>query len=327
MGVTVDRHDLAMSKDEAAARVAQRQHGLLTRQQARQTGLSEREIDHRLSVGRWVALRRGVFAINGTPSSWEQAVLAVCLTAVGAAASHLTAAALWGLPLPAPERIDVTTAPTTRLRLDGVAHHRRSALPAAELTRCRGIPITTPARTLVDTSGSVAAGRLGPIVDDGLRRRLLSLVDLRSAYEGVDTGSGRRSTRAMRLVLAERAPGYDPGGSDRERAVLRALASAGVPLPVQQHRVRLGKRTYILDYAYPAALLALEFDGFETHGTLSAFHADRERSRALVAAGWALLQVTARTRTKDLVADVTAALTLSGQFATTVGARCPQRRY
>ncbi len=130
----------------------------------------------------------------------------------------------------------------------------------------------------------------------------------------------------MRVVLAERTPGYDPGGSDRERNVLRALAGAGVALPVQQFRVRLGHRTYVLDYAYPAERIALEFDGWDVHGTHSAFHRDRERSRALAAAGWRLLIVTARTHVRDLVADVTAALALSGQVGTPEGWMCPESR-
>lgn len=305
-----------MSRDEAVARLAERQHGLITREQARRAGLSDREIAGRLRSARWVALRRGVFAIAGAPSTREQAICSACLISEGTAASHLTAGWLWALQVPESSGIHVTTPPGIRLRHEGIVHHRRSPLALADLTRCKGIPVTTPARTLVDTSGLVRPGRLGSVVDDALRRKLVTLADLRACHSRVDTGPGRRITVALRQVLAGRQPGYDPGGSDRELWVKQVLVAAGLPVPVQQHRVWIGSRWFDLDLAYPPDLVGLEFDGWDTHGTFTAFHRDRERTRLLVALGWMMLPVTARTRPTDLVRDVRAALALSGHSRT-----------
>jgi hypothetical protein len=56
-------------------------------------------------------------------------VRAACLVACDVAvASDLTAGRLWGLKLPAPEVIEVTTHRGRQMRLAGVRHHRRSAL-------------------------------------------------------------------------------------------------------------------------------------------------------------------------------------------------------
>lgn len=276
--------------------------------------MSDSEIAHRCRTGRWVRVRRSVFAIAGTPPTWEQTVRAACLaTGDIAVASDLTAGRLWGLALPEGEAIELTCRTPNHFRLHGVTLHRRSNLAPSDLSVRAGIPATSPARTLVDCAGRIEPGRLDVVVDDAARRKLVPLMALRACHERVDTGPGRRSTLSMRAVLSARAPGYHPGESDRERDVLRVLAAAGLPLPVQQFRVRIGQRTYILDHAFPRELVALEFDGFETHGTVSAFHRDRERGRALVAAGWALLQVTARTSDEDLVADVRAALAVSAR--------------
>ncbi len=305
-----------MSSDAVVARLAERQHGVVTREQARRAGLSDREIAGRLRTKRWVALRRGVFVIAGAPSTREQAIHSACLVSEGVFASHLTAGWLWGLEVPSPDDVHVTTVAGPRIRLEGLVHHRRSSLPLADVTTCRGIPVTTPARTLVDSSGLVRPGWLGRVVDDALRRKLVALTDLRACHERIATGPGRRATVAMGEVLAERQPGHDPGGSDRELWVKKVLVAAGLPPPVQQHQVRVGGRRYDIDLAYPWELVGLEFDGWDTHGTFSAFHRDRERMRHLVALGWTMLPVTARTRPADLVQDVRAALALCGRSRT-----------
>ena len=216
-------------------------------------------------------------------------------------ASHLTASRLWRLRLPDPELIEITTAPGRRVRAEGVRQHRTGSVRRAEVVRLRGIPITTVARTLVDCGGRVRPDELGRVVDDALRRRLVHLADLLHCH-------GNRHTAAMARVLAERAPGHDPGGSDRELRVARTLVAGGLPPPVPQHTVLLPGRTCRLDLAYPDDRIAIEFDGWDAHGTFEAFHGDRERARLLVAAGWRVVQVTARTAPADLVRDVRALL-------------------
>lgn len=304
-----------MSKDAAVARIAARQHGLVTRDQARACGLTDDEIHYRLAGGRWSILRRTVFVINGCPPGWEQAVRGACLaTGDVCAAAGLTAGRLWELRLPPPAEIELVSPLGRRHRLEGVRHHRRTDLDVADFGQCRGIPSTSPARTLVDTSGLVVPGNLGKVVDDALRRKVLTMGELRSCHERIDAGPGRRATVAMRQVLAERQPGYDPGDSDRELWVIDVLVKAGLRAPVQQHRVRVGGHIYYLDLAYLPEMVGLEFDGWDTHRTFSSFHGDRQRTRRLVAAGWTILPVTARTRPAELVGDVAAALALSGQL-------------
>ncbi len=285
---------------EKKALGAGRQHGLLTRAQARTAGMTDDQVDERIQQGRWSVVRRGVLQVLGAPCTEEQAVMAACLVAgPSAVASHLTAARLWRLRLPDPEQLEVTTPPGRRVRAEGVRQHRTPTLAREDVCRLHGIPVTTVARTLFDCSGRVRPPELGRVVDDALRRRLVQLPDLVRAHR-------RRPTAAMARVLAERAPGHDPGGSERERQVARILVAAGLPAPVPQHRVVVGGRTFFLDHAYPDARIAIEFDGWDAHGHVEAFHTDRERARLLVAAGWRLLLVTARTTQADLVRDVRA---------------------
>ena len=75
------------------ADLASHQHGVFDRVQATTAGLTTDAIRHRLATGRWTQPRPGVFAIAGTPATWEQRVMSACLHAgPSAAAARRTAA-------------------------------------------------------------------------------------------------------------------------------------------------------------------------------------------------------------------------------------------
>jgi hypothetical protein len=291
-----------VTSDAKVGALAQRQHGLISRGQARWCGLGDDAVEWRLAAGRWLVFRRGVYVIAGAPTTERQAVMAALLAAGdGVMASHLTAARLWGLDLPSPDRIDVVG---RHLRLTGVRSHQSGTLVAADAARVGGIRLTSPARTFVDCAKTVAGAELGPAVDDALRRGLVKLADLRRCHERVDTGPGRRPTLAMREVLLERRPGHAPGDSRREADIVRLLARTDLPAPVLGHRVSVGRRTYKLDIAWPEVKRAIEFDGWDTHRTFTAFHGDRQRTRRIVAAGWTILPVSAKTDLHELIGDL-----------------------
>ena len=107
----------------------------------------------------------------------------------------------------------------------------------------------------------------------------------------------------MRMVLAERVPGFDPGGSAQELNVMAILRRAGIrPLPVPQYRVRVEGHTHFLDFAWPDTMHAIEFDGFLGHSTLTDRHDDRDRWRRLRRAAWTLWPVTERTSKAEIAA-------------------------
>jgi hypothetical protein len=281
--------------------VAASQHGLVTREQATEHGLTARQITSRLTTGRWIALRPNVYAVAGSPATRQQAILAACLSC-RAPASHLTAADLWGLGFPAPTQIDLLTT-GRRITQDGIQGHRSRTAADGDCTILHSIPITSPARTLVDVAGTVHPTRLGPLVRDAVRRGVVRLRDLRAAHERVDSGPGRRPTRVLRRVLAET---FDDalGDSEPELDVLRLVERAGLPLPKLGHDVLAGGWRYRLDLAWPAHAVAVEFDGWAHHKGYDAFHDDRQRTRRLVAAGWTIVPATAHTPDRELVADL-----------------------
>jgi hypothetical protein len=288
--------------------VARGQHGLITTEQLRHAGISPGQQRWLVVDGALVAIRTSVYRMAGVAPTWQQSALAAVLAAgPGAVASHATAAALWDL-----QAVDRhpsgplhVTAPR-RIRMTGVSAHRQ-LLPPGFLRTRRGIPVTSAERTIFDLSGSLAAGELGGCVDDALRRRLIRLERLRRLVEEA-SGRGRRPTRALRQVLADRIPGYDPGGSDSERRMDRLWDRLGLPPAERQYAVSAGGHRYVLDRAIPDLKIGVEWNGFGTHGSRSGFDHDSDRRADLTAAGWHMVDFTSRSSPDRLVAAVTGAI-------------------
>ena len=294
--------------------IAASQHGLITVDQAVAAGLSPGQIRHKLATGEWLIMRRRVYAVAGAPATWAQAVAAAALSLQPAAwVSHATAGQLWGFPGVTGEEIDVLVDVGRRVRMAGVRTHRSQALFSADLAQHLRIPVTSPERTLVDLSATLDEVALGRMLDDALRRRLVRLERLRTCVGRLGKSPGRRPA-LVHALLAARLPGYDPGDSDLETRVLRTLVAAGLPAPVQQHRVRLGGRTFRIDLAYVAEKIAIEPDGWDSHRTRSAFDDDRARANALVLDGWTLLRFTSKSTDAEIVGCVDAALGECGHF-------------
>lgn len=295
-------------------RIAVSQHGLITLDQATAAGLTLGQIRRRARSGEWVVSRPRVYGVAGVAPTWEQAVAATILSLGPRAwASHATAARLWRLIAEEPEAIDVLVPLDRRVKMAGVRSHRTTGLFTADLTACRRIAVTGPERTIVDLSGSLSATTLGSLLDDALRRRVITLERLRRCVGRLD-GSPNRRPAVIHELLAARLPGFEPGDSDLETRILRVIVSAGLPVPVQQHRVRIAGRQVRIDLAYPDVKLAIELDGWEFHGTRTAFDDDRARANLLVAHGWTLLRFTSRSPNEEILRCVEAALGQCGRF-------------
>lgn len=289
-----------MDLDVRAARVARRQYALLTAAHARRLGFTDEMIRTRLARAQWFEIRRGVYVIGGAPPSWEQSLCAVTLPFDDCWISHGSGARLWELRN-APEigLIETLRPYGHRRNVEGVRDHRSRIIVPADLDRHRGIPVTSRARTIVECAGRLTMAQTGKMLDDANRKDPSVLEDTRACFARL-AGGGRRRLRTIRSALALRLPGYDPGESDLEIDALRTIIGAGLPIPVQQHRVVMyGKRDRI-DLAYPELKIAIELEGWEWHGGRESFDDDKARTADLVAHGWRVLEITSR-HTRDVV--------------------------
>ena len=211
-------------------------------------------------------------------------IAAVYACGTGALLSHRSAGAKHGLLAWSPNRIDVVVC-EKRAQRPGIELHRSRSLTAADRTLVAAVPVTTVARTLVDLADVLDERRLTrPIA----RAEELRVFDLRALEEVQARVPGRRGRHRLNRVLA----GYraEPHflRSEAEHRLKRLCEDHGLPQP----QFNASVAGFEVDAYWPAAKLALEFDGAETHLTRHAFHADRRRDRALAVEGIQTLRVT-----------------------------------
>jgi hypothetical protein len=126
--------------------VARRQHGVIARRQLVDLGFTAHAIDHRIAKGRLHPVWRGVYAV-GRPELTRQGrwMAAILAAGPGAVLSHSSAAALWQIARESALGIEISVCARVRRRRPGITVHRRANLAHADITRKRGIPVTTPA--------------------------------------------------------------------------------------------------------------------------------------------------------------------------------------
>ena len=300
-----------MHAEERVVRRSRRLKGLITHTQALACGMTATTIQRRVLAGAWLEIRPGVYVVGGAPPTWEQTLLAVTIGFDDCWISHGTGGRVWDLPAaPEIDAIEVLRPYGRFRRIDGVVAHRSRIIVPADVTRHHGIPVTSIARTIVECSGRLSVAQTGKMLDEAKRKDPRAIEDARACFARLASG-GRRRLRSIRAALAFRIPGYDPGESDLELVALRTIIRAGLPMPVQQHRVVLNGKRRRIDLAYPDRKIAIELESWEWHSGREAFDDDKARASDLVADGWRVIQITSRHDEADIVRWIASTLAVA----------------
>jgi len=181
---------------QALYRIAESQAGYFTARQARAAGFSFALLNYHLKQGRFLRVRRGVYRLAQFPEM-PHADLFVAWLAAGekAVLSHESALALYGLTDLLPVEIHLTVPRTASRRLPGVRFHT-ARLQAEEITRRQGLPVTTPARTIVDLIRSgMAEEWVRQAIHQALTRGMLNETMLREE-------AARRGGYVAQMILS-----------------------------------------------------------------------------------------------------------------------------
>ncbi len=209
--------------DRVISARAARQHGVVERGQLLADGLTADQVAGRLRRGALQGVYRGVYAV-GQPrvSALASYMASVLACGPGAALSHRSAGAVWEIRPSGRERVEVSVPPGRHPARDGVEVHR-TALEAHDTTSLQGIPVTTPARTLIDLADV--------LTHRALERALDEAEYLRLDCTGLRPHPGRRGAGRLALVLGHHDPGATRTRSPLEGQFLEPCRDHAVPRP------------------------------------------------------------------------------------------------
>lgn len=274
--------------DRPLAELARQQHGVVGRRQLLEAGWSEKEIHGRMRTGRLHRLHAGVYAVGHGIVPREGRWLAAALACgEGAVLSHWSAAALWLIRPNSKRRIDVAVPHPSRSTAQIYRHI--SAVAPDERTEKAGIAVTTVPRTILDLAATEPSSVVEGLLREAEYRRLydrLSLWDLLKRYPG------RRGVRRVRAALERLEEGSGRRHSPLEERFAAFLRHHRLPAPRFNDWIALGGRRFQVDCHWPGTTQIVELDGWQGHGTRSAFREDRTRDRILRVAGYSATRIT-----------------------------------
>jgi len=281
------------SVDRAIRALAARQHAVVTRAQLRSIGLADSSISQRAATGRLHRLHTGVYSVGHTlltqHGRWMAAVLAC---GPDATLSHSSAAALWGLRRSATATIDVTVPRTGKRSRARIRIHRPRTLHPDETTTRRGIPVTTPARTILDVAATLRQPDLEHVLD---RMEILELTDYPSLAALARAHAAHRGAHRLLGILDTHEAGTNLTRSGLEILFRHLCHDHGLPQP----RVNTTVEGQEVDFLFEARRLIVETDSWRYHKTRRAFENDRARDAVTTAAGYRTLRFTDRQLTDN----------------------------
>lgn len=281
---------MSSNLDREIARLAARQAGTFSRKQARRHGATDGQIRHRLRSGRWLRLRSGLYLVAGSPPHQDRtrwvSHLATgdhgIITHEGAAAMHqMTSFEQSPVVLSVEHPLHLPDVPAFVHQISDIAPHHRG--------RMRGLPVTTPARTVVDLAAVADADRISVAVQDLVVQQQLRLSQI-SRVLGEVARPGKPRLHVVARVLDELA-GQPVPESELERALVSCLVARGVREPrLQADYPGRHATASTVDGLYDDEMVIVEADGRRWHARLQAMRQDRDRDNFSARAGYLTLR-------------------------------------
>lgn len=262
---------MGMWKD--AAELFAAQDGVATRQQLHGAGVSDSMIAVRIDSDEIVRVRPGLFRTKHHPHTDRTAVrLGVILA--GGVADRSTALFWHGMLTEPPANITVTVPVERRLRsMAGYSiETRRRALDQADITEVGGLAVTGKPLSVLEVADA-------KVMDRALQRGDVTLDDLAAS---LDRNAGARGVRAARAV-------FEIASGDTESEAERMFADLLVLHEITGWNTQLIFHGWRIDFAFPEIRLAVEINGWAYHRSRQRWMSDQDKSNALNAAGWSVL--------------------------------------
>lgn len=194
-------------------------------------------------------------------------------------ATGLTAAYIYGWVEVPPARLEVLCEHSQRFRGPHWLRIRRTRLPFT-IHRHHGIPVASPAETLLCCWGSLPNQVAVGFVIDAAREQRVQLEDLTELLQSRNRVHRKRQLLELVALLADGVESY-----------LEFIATTKVFVGpefdgfTRQYRIRTSGRHYKLDFYNEAAKVSVELDGAKYHSGDGARRRDIQRDAELAALG------------------------------------------
>ena len=275
--------------ERAVSGLARRQHGAIAWEQLAQLGLSAGWVQHRVARGWLRRLHRGVYLVGPLEVQHARAMAATLAVGEGALLSHYPVAVVWGLRPPGQGPMEITVVGREVRPREGIRTHTAAYLHPDDATRHQNIPVTSPARMLLDLATVVSARDLGRATEEA---QVQQRVTLHSLNEQLSRYPTHRGAAALRSAIRTDAA---LTRSEAERRLLELIRAARLRPPTTNAKV--GRHE--VDFLWREERLVVEVDGYAFHSSRRSFERDRRRDRDLQAQGYRVLRITWRELTQE----------------------------
>jgi hypothetical protein len=153
----------------------------------------------------------------------------------GAALSHRSAAALWGIGKELRSSVEVSVRRRCAHRRVGIHARSRPSLPPGDVVLREWIPVTTPVRTLLDLATEIGPGPLERAVNEADKR---GVVDPEALRDSLGRYGGEPGVRVLRRLLDKHTFQLSAAQA-RDQVRDQTHAAAGlIPLRFTHHQVK-----------------------------------------------------------------------------------------
>jgi hypothetical protein len=160
----------------------------------------------------------------------------------------------------------------------------------------RAIPVTTPARTILDLATTVPDRQLKHALDQA---EIQELTDYPALDALARAHARHRGATRLRKLLDKHEAGTARTRSGLEIAFLELCERHGLPRPLVNGELATG---LTVDFVFAAHHVAVEADSWQWHRGRAAFERDRERDTILATKGYRTLRFTDRQIENDAAA-------------------------
>jgi very-short-patch-repair endonuclease len=194
--------------------------------------------------------------------------------------SHGSAAALWGFGTEREGLIDVSVPARSRSRRPRIRAHRRTEAILGEATVHEGIPLTSPARTLIDQATLLRPMQLERAVNEADK---LDRISADTLHASLDDFRAQPGVAPLRKLLDPHT--FRLSDSKLEQLMRSLTRATEISMPETKTWVN----GYEVDFFWPELGIVVEADGLRYHRTASQQRRGLERDQAHLAAGmWPL---------------------------------------